>query len=241
MSGEQERTITGGRIHVDGEVQIDFPSDVKTETTAAQGRTETRERKKLKIEFWTLIVVGIYALLTLWLSWSTQALVNVTKDQFTKDQRPYIWYTHIDIDPPAIGKKITAMVTFRNVGKSPALKLWIPEVDILYGANAETLADKYFEIFQRYKVVRSHPEYSSVLLFPESPADQNTYLRHPAASADDLTAEEAQWISNHANSLYIVGKVFYEDMAGNTYHSDFCVMTGKGGEFANCRNHNDIN
>lgn len=238
-AGEQRRSISGD-VHVRGEVFFEpGPNEVLARKSAEQ-EERAKYREKKWIERATLFVVTIYAGLTAWQGFTTQRIASLTRDQFTKDQRPYVWIFNIGIDPIEIGKPITASVVFRNVGKSPVLRVWDVSF-VTSGPSAEQQMDYLFEVFQRGQIQLDKKSTAFVLL-PEIQNDPATHFFSRPASGYNVNGELNDWLTQH-DTIMVAGRIFYQDIAGNTYHSDYCVIEGRLSGFkgaANCAKHNEI-
>jgi hypothetical protein len=132
------------------------------------------------------------------------------------------------------------MVSYRNVGKSPALYIWTPEFIVEHGPNSQKMIDKYFEFLDTQDVSKINSEYDSSVLVPEIPTDTSTFQSHPAYGLGALTTDDVQNISTQKEFVFVAGRINYKDMAKNSYHSDFCIVINNDNNYANCQNHNDI-
>jgi hypothetical protein len=140
---------TNRHVYIEPGVQIDLVQDLRNDIKTAQTNGTADNRKQL---FWTKVSAGLlllYVGLTLWQAYSAQNSVNAIKDQFERDQRPYIAITKFEIfdsatskprDPQdfEIGKPLTVNVDFKNIGKTPAVNI-VPHYHVLFGKDVERI------------------------------------------------------------------------------------------------------
>lgn len=235
-AGEQKRSISGN-VHVSGEVLFEPGPKEELSRKAAADEEKTKYREKKWIERTTLLAVIVYATLTAWQAFTTQQIANLTRDQFTKDRRPYVWIYNVGVDPIEVGKPVVASVVFENVGKSPALHVWDVSF-ITVGPKAESHMDASFKLFEMgAKLV---PIGTASILLPEN--DPNTRFFSRPSSLETVTPELNDWLTQH-DTIMTGGRIFYQDMAGNTYQSDYCIYQTRLNGFkgaAYCKEHNDI-
>jgi hypothetical protein len=102
---------------------------------------------------------------------------------------------------------------------------------------ATLIVDFFFDSLKTVKFKLDSP--TATILFPEVPSDPASFERLTAKSLSAVTAPELDWINAHDQSIYVVGRIYYKDMAGNDYTSDICLVRAAG-KVANCGSHNDI-
>jgi len=220
----------------------------------------TAHNKKTRLTNWlTLIAIVIYAGLTAWMALTSQNIAKLSKDQFslahdqlllardqfTKDQRPYVWITRPSFDPLKANSQLTGKVILRNFGKSPALNIRNDISNIYYGPNASKSVDNILDGWKTFKIV--HEGHPSITLPPENPQDPDSYLRltvvgfvpekGPNAPISD---EDVRWISSHEGGAIMAGNIQYNDMAGNSYYTEYCIVRIMDGSNAPCSSHNEI-
>lgn len=99
-------------------------SDEHKKTIKDQGERDIRDRKRLCVETWTLIV-GLSGLVGLWLTLkATRDAVDVTRRSIEVSQRAWLIATQfVEFKSPLTGedKKISVPLVIENSGKTPAI------------------------------------------------------------------------------------------------------------------------
>ena len=162
-----------------------------------------------------------------------------TRRQFITDQRPYLIIGKVHLEDEKgevhVGQIIQYRVEFWNYGKSPALNVKGMAI-VLFGQGSEETADKWFE---RLPTPSRRIRQGSVSIVPPG-GDWSHPPYTTAVSPVAPNAEAMNFISTHEPAIYIIGRSFYEDMAGNHYFSDFCRLQLKSGAVASCARHNEV-
>lgn len=99
---------TTENIHIDGEVTIDFPVDVKNENANAKRESDRKEQRKFWLDVATLAVVTVYAALTGYQAREMRQAVTAAKDQNHLLAESTRGRAELDFSlqsPPATGKK----------------------------------------------------------------------------------------------------------------------------------------
>jgi hypothetical protein len=142
-----EKDSTKRRVYVEPGVQIDFVKDLKEKYDAAQSDDKTDKAKQL---LWTKIAAGLLLLAAGFAGWQdclTRAAISDAREQFVKDQRPYVWsleYTPTKDAPHIVAnEKMWANISWVNYGKSPAIRAK-GTGKIFVGPDAMQQADKWF-------------------------------------------------------------------------------------------------
>jgi hypothetical protein len=167
------------------------------------------------------------------------AALTATKEQFAKDQRPYVWPAEIVPHPPKVGEQIKANVYFVNYGKTPAInEKSAGKILLFVGEGTLKQADAFFDTFDENKVIGG----SEIILPPgvpqdakKSPAFITTYS--DATPKDQSAIDE---INRTDGSFAVVGVVTYFDSTGTHYRSNYCMMHLANGALAWCARHNEI-
>jgi hypothetical protein len=244
MAQEEKRSVTG-KLHVNGEVEIRVPREVQNENAIAKEKADRRDGLKLRVEVLTLLfgvltflVVGIYAILTYWQARSTQTLVDLTRKQFTADQRPYVLAVKVVKNQDAAGRTFFDLAT-ADYGRSPALHMK-GRGGVYEGPDAISQGDHFFATVDADSFVPPPPQklYSEGVLQP-GPVDKDTgdwrATYYAPGSGDVLTFDEG-----HDFHIVIVSRIDYEDLSGNKYHTDFCYAVLASQAIAQCPAHNDV-
>jgi hypothetical protein len=157
------------------------------------------------------------------------------RDNFTKDQTPYVWATPKE-PIVKIGENIRWDIQYSNYGRSPALNMrsciqatWgnaglsflnsvhFPSMDECIGSLGSTINPKSVSVLPP-----GYPGYSSTF------------------GSDPLTEPLFNAITSTEGGGFIYGVFQYEDKAGNLYESAFCNFRFRSGAVGACDRHNYI-
>jgi hypothetical protein len=210
-------------------------------------KDEARETERFKVERVTLLFVALVALLNGIQSYesvksaeATREANRITRDQFTKDERPYLILHKVVPEPIEGGKEITAEVFGVNYGKSPAVHA-LGVGGVFFGPQALTEAYGFFDRMGNTRL---------------TPNDHRSEFTVPpgvsATEASDgggftslhtnvvITQEQADWLSRNDFSVVFANRMQYQDIGGNVYQTDTCMTRLASGAIAQCPKHNDI-
>jgi hypothetical protein len=233
----EERGVSGN-VHVRGEVVVEFGPEETNTRNSSEKKEDARKRKIWWLEVATFIVLSIYAGLTAWQSWSTQKIVTLTREQFTKDQRPYVWISKPKFFPPQSGQKMSATVDFLNFGKSPALNIKTDFRSLEFGPNGEKNIDVIFNMPKGIKI--TYPGPPSLPIPPGGKEGQIPIPEMLTQSLGVMSDSDVQWMNTHSPSAVFGGIVRYEDMSGNIYETYYCVVRWNNTDVFPCIEHNEI-
>jgi hypothetical protein len=208
--------------------------------------TQLRKAGGAWISFGTFLAVVIYAAIAR-NQW--QAIIdtnNLSKEQFQKDERPYVWPV---IEPPEIkiGAGLTAKVYFINYGKTPALKFKSVSA-ILPGAflsankadTAMTRAKRFFESVDN--MLASEPDKGQIVVMQHVPEDVR-FSNAQTLSYSGFAPRDRDGARETLSADYpyaIVGKAIYFDSFGNPYWTTYCMISVKDHAGAWCDSYNEI-
>jgi hypothetical protein len=168
--------------------------------------------------------------------------LTVTRDNFIKDQRPYIWFTNTGEGSPDFHRTVNATTrqaltsgqviwTFHatNYGKTPAYKVrsW-----------------RYIKLGTA-PFVPSHSSITAPTIDPPIPPGHevmDTIVSEAGVEFSDFNSLLAIPIGNGNiyGGISIKGRFEYEDGSGNSYTTDFCLTRLNLGAVAFCRKGNEI-
>lgn len=170
----------------------------------------------------------------------TRKAITGSAKQFVTSERPYVGLEggspRTEGSDPIrleVHETVQWRVTYTNYGKSPALHVSFTEpTKVFSGETAAAEADRYFQNLPQQGT-------STETLWPN---DRNTLHATPAESADLLTQDAIDYIKANDGGLYLVGRIEYEDGAGNRYYTNFCQRRFKGPvtDIEPCATHNEI-
>jgi hypothetical protein len=160
---------------------------------------------------------------------ATQQALNVTRENFRQDQRPYVWLTN-DIGPfqrvstsigGALGGRLAFNFHFTNYGKSPAINCSVEShIGLGRGGGERILWSKL------------DPKSGSIL--PPGKTDFNT-----AFSEQAITNETWEKINTIGRIEYVTvrGRFQYFALDGTMYSGEFCVERSPSLGPAYCSDH----
>jgi len=215
-AGDKERNISGN-VHVRGEIMVELGPEEANARGSSEKKEDARKRKVWWLEVATFIVLSIYAGFTAWQSWSTQRIVNLTREQFTKDQRPWL-----AVDPPTETVKgvfpFKLNMLIRNTGRTPARN-----VIVKFNAFPFLSSEEPRFIFKGDPV-------------PFGPIAPNAYH---IFTYRGQTNENNEGVPN-GYTYYAYGSVAYQDVFTDKHWITYCFFKQGTESYAYCKNHNDI-
>jgi len=165
-----------------------------------------------------------------------QAAIDLSKEQFQRDQRPYIWKAFIKAYPYSIAGPVRVDIFFANFGKTPALRVSL-RGDIFFGANALKDADKWFASLPK-DLRKLHG--SVTVIPPGVPAEPEKDTGQWTTLSKVPSAPEYAYTIEHDSGIVAVSREQYEDASGKIYETDLCFFRLKTGAMAQCERHNEI-
>jgi hypothetical protein len=243
--GGAERHVSGD-IRVRGEVETKVSADAAAKHDTERNEDVDRDSKQLTLARWTLFALVVYAAFAGWQAWLTRRLavggddaLKLSKEQFVKDQRPYVWPAEIDPHPLKLGEQVKANVYFVNYGKTPAInEKSAGKILLFVGEGTLKQADTFFDTFDESKVIGG----SELILPPGIPQDSKKSPSFITTYSDATPKDQPaiDEINKTDGSFAIVGVVTYFDSAGTHYRSNYCMMHLANGALAWCARHNEI-
>jgi hypothetical protein len=146
-----------------------------------------------------------------------QDQVTTIRQNFVKDQRPYLWFTNENVQLQWDKDRAGAVWThhFTNYGKSPAVEFGIEE-RLIVGADA----------MKRIEAI-ALPYHSPKNVVPQS---KNQFASaFVSVSQEDFTAA-----TQHDGWIVLFGTFIYSDSLGNRYLTDFCHSRLASGAIYDC-------
>jgi hypothetical protein len=213
------------------------------------------ERKKWCLEIATFVVLTLYAGLTGWQAFTNQKIANLSQQQFTSSERPYVWMPYARITTVLNEGKVTSILVLANYGKSPAVEE-VSEGNVFFGSDAQDHAYKWMDQNRgkRLSPPSDVPMVSSgsyTVVPPSVPAKADFFSVDNVQFTSDRipSAPEVELIKNKARYVFVVAHVQYRDTAGNYYFSNVCFFNvpaninggdAVGGSMASCGKYNEI-
>ena len=224
---------------------IPQPLIVEQQSTAKE---ERRQSTRYALE----LISGLFLLATVVVSaLSTRAAiqsVNQSRLQFEKDQRPYVLVRSVSNFALAAGSPAGVDVVLSNYGKSPALRKVSYDI-VLLGPSAEDDVEYFFDAEPKTSppvltggeitLVPNSPDCAKWPL-PSAGADFQCVGGHVQSRGEAPNKDQVEWLLSHDFAVVLVGRIFYEDMAGNKYSTEYCFRRLATGAFAACTKRNEV-
>jgi hypothetical protein len=222
-------------ILVRGEIQVGRDPSLTKEHETERKADTAQGRKKFVVEKLTLVVVAVYAGVTIWQASLTRTAIADAREHFVKDQAPYIWVTP---QPPVVNlnEQFRWDVHYSNYGRSPALNVRRC-VNAAYGARGfsylSTLPQPSFSAKECTDAQDS--PVASVSVVPPGFPSFSTSL-----SKDRLTQTDIDTIKATEAGAFVWGIIAYDDSSGHSYEAIFCSFRFISGAISDCPKYNFI-
>jgi hypothetical protein len=159
---------------------------------------------------------------------ASQEAITITRDNFAKDQQPYVWIIpqHPKLE---VGKAILWEIGFSNYGRSPAYSMRLcTGLGVAFKGAVSHLRPPSKEECEK-------PAASEVseTVFPPGYVQSTTVV----SSAPEDEAH-INFLKSHDGTLVATGIFIYKDVFGHSYESVFCRSLLANGDIANCREYN---
>jgi hypothetical protein len=128
-SGQEQQRKISGKVHVDGEVEVDFAKSLVEKYESAQETEGTRQERKYRLDKITLVAAIIYTSLAGIQSCESIKGVSIAKDSLESVQRAFVFPTGMsDIvfapdGKTPIGVKFT--IRWENSGTTPTKEVTV--------------------------------------------------------------------------------------------------------------------
>jgi hypothetical protein len=208
--------------------------------TLVRSAKEQLRNAKFWVELFALIGLVAYTYETKRTNDLTDRSITQSQNNFIFDERPYVWPAKIEPLPMKVGENIMANVYSVNYGRTPAIhQRATGRILVAFSGDVMTQADSWFGSFNPKSA--DFNAGSQVILPPGIPPDVKQYPSHITLQGGKPDNQNAIDVLNGTDSSFaIVGTFLYEDSAGNTYRSDFCMRHLAIGSEAWCPRHNEI-
>lgn len=177
------------------------------------------------------------------LAQATHDLALQGKENFVAEQRPYMF-----IDPYFTDKAGNAMLTgkpvfyggrkvhwkirYLNYGKTPAIG-FINYGEVDFGPNALSRA---YEFMAHTPIPPAKPPVPGTITPPTT-----TPVGYTDSFSDDkVTNDDLAYMTTHDYATVLVGRLFYSDVHGNPFYTDYCKTTYLTGAIVDCPSFNSI-
>ncbi|MEG9431814.1 hypothetical protein [Terriglobus sp. ADX1] len=174
--------------------------------------------------------------------------LGLTRDSFIKDQRPYVLAKQV---APYKGDGVVPLtfnVGLTNYGKSPALHK-VSQDRVFLGDAAEQNLDKFFDTLTPSQTI---PPTGSDVTIPSNasatcPKEEDGAVGasdfscvFSTVSPQDTVSELEAAIQMKRRKVFIAGRIYYQDMSGNAYRTDYCFSPLGNGAISACPKHNEV-
>lgn len=227
--GERKEESTIRHVYVEPGVEIDLVQDLKQKYETASTEANAHNNRQL---LWAKISAGlifVYAGLTFWQACTTRDILNTTRDQFQRDQRPYVIVEGCSIgqlgvpkSQIVVGQPFGVDVHFKNVGKTPALNVLIHRHVVFGEENVDQIRQEPIDTRKTGTALA-----------------QGNQGEVTAVSLKDTLANESMEINpadivswDGRRPIVIFGRITYEDTAGNRYCTPYLQDYLATGTFA---------
>jgi hypothetical protein len=156
---------------------------------------------------------------------ASQSAVSVTKGNFVKEQRPYIWVVKLWQPVLNVGQRVDWHVAYGNFGKSPAVAA-VLHTQVVFGQDAHKKIRP--DLFSSRRNAPNRKNIGTII----PPGDMTGYTT--AESAEILSPDDLTFIRNNNAGIALLMYVEYFDTAGNEYHSEICFYRLKTGAITSC-------
>jgi hypothetical protein len=192
------------------------------------------------ISFLTLLFVGAYTIMTLFIVRSSEEQVRISRLNFKMDERPYILVE--DTKGQSLnfkkGERARWDIQYVNYGKSPAVKA-ATDAHVWVGKRAISTTDGFFS---KSSVIK--PEGMAEFITPpnSSAAGPSANGFHYVTLFSDAatTDDDIAFMKANDGGVLVAGRVWYSDLFGDVHWTDFCRYTLVSGAISDCPRHNDI-
>jgi hypothetical protein len=151
-----------------------------------------------------------------------------TTEQAEIAQRAWVYATVHPGTPDhfGAGKPLDIRVTFKNTGRTPALKVRAAT----YRTTIPTEVSSIFVLPDRVYAAKGYVSQGTI------DPDSTRY----ADLVYSLTEEDVRRIDHIEVRIYVYGRIEYEDVFGTPRWTTFCTFLLPGGDFALCNKNNEI-
>ena len=165
------------------------------------------------------------------------------KQNFIDEQRPYMFIDPYLTDKAGkailkgrpvfyVGQKVHWKVGYLNYGKTPAIGfLNYGEVD--FGPNA---MGKALSFMAHTRLPPAKPDQPGTITPPTTTPAGFTDMY----SDDEVTDADLAFMNTHDQVTVVIGRLYYNDVHGNPFYTNYCKTTFLSGAIADCPEFNSI-
>ncbi len=140
--------------------------------------------------------------------------VAQTRDQFLKDERPYVWTVQDEIPHVKLGEVVTWNFHYTNFGKSPA-------IGVAIRCQVRLAAHKTPELKNMYAPIHVPGfEYEGVIVPPNNSVNWTSCF-----SKEQITTDDLQLMNRYDGGIKLLIIFEYYDIGWQKYVSQVCFMT----------------
>ena len=231
----KEKREVSGSIHVRGEVEANLPKGFIDNYETSQKEDGDRQEKKFRLDVITLIFVIIVAGLTVWQAILNRQMVKTAdntlktaKEQFRRDQRPYLAQTSRSSEPPHFiltpGNPSQGQIIWNwhmsNYGKTPADHVTFTQEISLDGGPFV-------------------PSQGEIVPNVGPPMAPTTDVNDSVISKPIQTSEFDRLMKT-TDGIIIRIKIGYSDLEGTPYETGLCISHTNYGSLTYCKKDNYV-
>lgn len=163
---------------------------------------------------------------------ASQDALSVTRDNFVKDQQPYIWVTP---QAPKLeeGRPVRWDIRYSNYGRSPAYHVQLC-TSMTLGINAVSNLLP-LSMTQCGEAAKAQGEVVTDSVFPPGYQQYTTVASHVAVDQSAIDV-----LKSHDGAVVVRGIFVYQDAFGHSYESTFCRFVFATAAVASCPKYNYI-
>jgi hypothetical protein len=177
---------------------------------------------------------------------AAQDAITQSKEQFVKDQRPYLWLASGESKKPVLGSVPSGKfkgrgvilwdVDFNNYGRSPAHNLKI--VLMVFGGENEN--DRPISHSEWARLKRRVDSSTQAHGVPLATSETIVSTATTDYSKTDITKEMFDSYLAMEKGVIVIGTIFYSDAGGIPYETGFCLARLRTGAVSRCDEENYI-
>jgi hypothetical protein len=231
-----------GNAIVSGEIVVKPPPDLLAEYKASQKDNKSNNDKTRLMGWLTLAAVVIYAFVTVLLWCSAQQANSIARENFQKEQRPWI---ALDRPKPTdniiiqVGQIVRWDVQFINYGKSPAAHVSTKN-GIWVGMNAMTEMEHFFSTLPIADPHTGKLGFFVPMLVGDGSRNTPGFTYNSILGDRAVTDEDAAFMRANDGGVVAAARVWYSDTFDNAYRTDFCDIRLKTGAISHYEPHTEI-
>ncbi len=224
---ESQKKNHNTHAYVEGGIKIEFGENLKKQHETEYEETSTHNNRLLAGTIITAVLIFIYTSVVCWQGCQTREIIENSKTQFRRENRPYVWTEphgtiqrsdtkEIFVFMPTQDKSgymFGATVNIANSGRSPAIDLITTNIHFRYGPTEAV----------REEVRKFVPDYAG-----HNPGILAVGVTiSPAGQEFVVTNEQFAHLQDGSWELYWFGAIKYRDLFSpsiDPYETTYCMI-----------------